>query len=319
MSTFERIFWFYGRMKGASFPDRRDFLDRFEVSESTFKRDMAFMRDRLGAPVEYDRERRGYFLSDESFEIPSFWFDRRQLLMLVGVSKQFEDTDGNGSGEISKLGEKLRGLLTMKDGRDISAFFSFENVEWVRCDCRTLDMLIEAMIRSAPVRFTYHTGGSDSISERVIEPCRIHYYMGSWYLVGFCRLKGEPRTFQLGRVSNAAVLDERFSAPGFDVEEYVGSSFGIFKGGKVETAVLRFDPFMGLFVKNEVWHDMQEMEVHEDGSVTLALPVADLTEIRRRVMQYGAHVEVLAPGELRSQVAEEAGKIMRIYQGNKGT
>ena len=39
---------------------KRQFLDRLEVSPATFKRDLDYLRDRFGAPIERDRERGGY-------------------------------------------------------------------------------------------------------------------------------------------------------------------------------------------------------------------------------------------------------------------
>ena len=37
----------------------RDFLDELEVSRATFKRDIEYLRDRLHAPIEYDRDAGG--------------------------------------------------------------------------------------------------------------------------------------------------------------------------------------------------------------------------------------------------------------------
>ncbi len=50
------------------------------------------------------------------------------------------------------------------------------------------------------------------------------------------------------------------------------------------------------------------------GGLRLTLPVADFTEIRMRIMQYGHNVEVLAPPELRRQVAEEVAATMEMYE-----
>jgi predicted DNA-binding transcriptional regulator YafY len=55
------------------------------------------------------------------------------------------------------------------------------------------------------------------------------------------------------------------------------------------------------------------MREEEDGSLTLSVPIADLTEIRRHVLKYGAEVEVLEPQELRRQVREEAARILLRY------
>jgi hypothetical protein len=38
----------------------RQLLDELEVSPATLKRDLEFLRDRLGAPIEYDRDLNAY-------------------------------------------------------------------------------------------------------------------------------------------------------------------------------------------------------------------------------------------------------------------
>ena len=44
---------------------RQQFLDALEVSPATFKRDLEYLRDRLAAPIVWDRERPGVTLPPE--------------------------------------------------------------------------------------------------------------------------------------------------------------------------------------------------------------------------------------------------------------
>jgi predicted DNA-binding transcriptional regulator YafY len=99
----------------------------------------------------------------------------------------------------------------------------------------------------------------------------------------------------------------------------VENSFGIFKGADTFEVVLRFDPFIARFVRNEIWHERQKVEDGADGSMTLRVPVANLTEIKMKVLKYGRHVEVIAPDALRREVVEEeAEMIVRNYGGSQG-
>jgi predicted DNA-binding transcriptional regulator YafY len=95
----------------------------------------------------------------------------------------------------------------------------------------------------------------------------------------------------------------------------VDNSFGIFKGLDAFEVVLRFDPFIARFIQNDIWHDRQRIADQTDGGLIMTLPVANLTEIKMKVLKYGCHVEVLQPEELRRQVREEAEMIVRNYSG----
>jgi predicted DNA-binding transcriptional regulator YafY len=316
MSSFERIFWFYQRLRRNGYPSRQRYMATFEVSESTFKRDLAYFRDRMGAPIDHAPEKNGYFLTHIAFELPSFWFNRTQLLLLIGLSNQLRKMKGLTAGsELSLFRDRLQGLLTMHDGSDIADCFSFEHVEWAICDCRHLDLLMEAILQRRCVSLTYHSAHNDTISNRSVEPYRLHNYMGTWYLIGFCLNRHEARLFQLARLIRLELLPDNFGAPRFDASAHVDNSFGIFKGADAFEVVLRFDPFIARFVRNEIWHDPQKVEDGADGSLTLTLPVANLTEIKMKVLKYGHHVEVIKPDALRRQVADEAEMIVKNYAG----
>lgn len=316
MSSFERICWFYQRLKQNIRTTRRHYTDQFEVSESTFKRDLAFMRDRLGAPVDYAAGKSGYVLTDGTFELPSFWFNKMQLLLLIGICNQLRKLKGITDGsELSVFRDRLEGLLTLHDGSDMTNCVSFEQVEWAVCDCRHLDLLMEAILQRQCVTLTYYAAGTDVISMRAVEPYRLHNYMGSWYLIAYCRYRKEPRMFQLARLIRLTLSHKDFQAPKFDVTAFMTNSFGIFKGTEVVEAVLHFAPFIARFIRNEIWFDGQQVEDCADGSLIMTLPVADLTEIKMKVLKYGRYVEVIKPEALRRQVAEEAKMIVRIYEG----
>ncbi len=315
MSSFERISWFYQRLKQKRHPSRRRYMAFFEVSESTFKRDIAFMRDRMGAPLEFDRAANGYVLTDDAYEIPSFWFKRMQLLLMIGICKQLQKVDGlTDGGALDDFSEKLRELLTLHDGSDITECFSFEYVEWAACNSRHIDVLMDAILQKCCIRLTYHAAGTGQTTSRTVEPYRLHNYMGTWYLVGFCRRHSQPRVFQVGRITDIELTSTGFDTLQFDPDTFLESSFGIFKGSAPFTVKLRFDAFISRFIRNEFWHDRQEISENPDGGLTMRLPVSDLTEIKMKVLKYGRHVEVLSPEDLREQVAAEAGEIVKMYQ-----
>jgi predicted DNA-binding transcriptional regulator YafY len=57
----ERLQAMDAAIRGGSYPSVQTFIDRFEVSERTVHGDLAFMRERLNASLEYDRGCGGYY------------------------------------------------------------------------------------------------------------------------------------------------------------------------------------------------------------------------------------------------------------------
>ncbi len=81
MSQMERIYKLDRLFRRKKPPSRREILDMFEISPAQFKRDLEYMRNRLGAPVTFDMEAGGYKYTSEEFNLPGLWFTR----LLLGV------------------------------------------------------------------------------------------------------------------------------------------------------------------------------------------------------------------------------------------
>ncbi|MBU1744787.1 MAG: WYL domain-containing protein, partial [Proteobacteria bacterium] len=48
--SYERYFWFHGRVKAGVFPNSACLADHFQISRKQAQRDVGFMRDRIDAP-----------------------------------------------------------------------------------------------------------------------------------------------------------------------------------------------------------------------------------------------------------------------------
>ena len=314
---FERIYWLYTKLKQGAYPSAARIKRKFEIHHSTFKRDLAYFRDRLGAPVAYDRHRNGYYLTDRSFELPAYWFDSHHLLMMLGALRHLAAMSKAEPPEIRTFRRRIEGLLINQYGRDIRSAVSFAQVQWSRCDTGLLDTLIDALSNRRLLTLTYFTAHSGRTRRRTVEPYRLHHYRGTWHLIGFCHLRSQPRVFMLSRIQEVEPLDKQYTTPRFDVADFLDGTFGIFRGGPVQEVVLRFSPAIARIVLDEIWHPDQTMTDLPDGGIRLSLKVANLTEIRRHVLMYGPDVEVLAPAELRQQVIDAAEGIRKLYGAEK--
>src|SRR5919199_2590949 len=66
-------------------------------------------------------------------------------------------------------------------------------------------------------------------------------------------------------------------------------------------------------VQESVWHHSQRLAELPGGGCLLTMRVGGIREIKNWVMSWGADVEVLAPAELRAQVAEDSRRMAARY------
>ena len=84
----------------------------------------------------------------------------------------------------------------------------------------------EAVSNRKTIRFDYHTFGSDLVEERLVDPYRMIYTHGDWYLVGFSHERGAARMFKLRRIrGRMTYLDKKlhdFEMPSdLNINDYV--------------------------------------------------------------------------------------------------
>ncbi|MBC7345024.1 MAG: WYL domain-containing protein, partial [Clostridia bacterium] len=154
----------------------------------------------------------------------------------------------------------------------------------------------------------------DQVSERYLDPYHVRYHQGAWYLIAYCHTRAEVRIFALDRIRELKVMEERFEPVNdFSLEEYLGLSMGIERGYGVWEVAIKFTPFQARWIRERKWHASQEMEELDDGSLILKLKVAGLNEVKRWVLSFGKEAEVLAPPELREEIAAELAAMVALY------
>lgn len=74
-------------------------------------------------------------------------------------------------------------------------------------------VLREAAADQAVARITYRSIGKEKTTIRDVEPWAVFTTLGRWYMMGYCRLVEDQRTFRVDRIRDIEVLEETFARP----------------------------------------------------------------------------------------------------------
>lgn len=77
----------------------------------------------------------------------------------------------------------------------------------------------------------------------------------------------------------------------FDFEKFSESAFNVIWGEPQEVKI-RFSPDQAPYIEERTWHPSQKIEKRADGSIDLTMRVANLWEIKRWLIGYGADAQV---------------------------
>jgi proteasome accessory factor B len=159
-------------------------------------------------------------------------------------------------------------------------------------------MLFGAVAERQPVRFRYHGG------VRQVDPWRLSFRNGQWYLAGWDHTRGGSRTFRLDRIESSPELA---GEPGAFDRPPAGSAapapaWQLGVDDEVSATVL-VDPDQASWAIGAVGPDAR-LERREDGSVAITVTVTNRDAFRAFVLGLLDHAQLLGPPALVDDLIE---------------
>ena len=298
--------------------------DRLEVSRATLKRDLAYMKDRLNAPIVFDREAGGYRFDraasavGDAYELPGLWFSAEEIHALLTMQHLLANLDTGGllGPHIQPLLARLSALLgsAASPAEEIQKRIFVLNVGNREFHLEHFQTVGSALLNRKRLQIDYFAKGKGELSQREVSPQRLVYYRNNWYLDAWCHLREDIRAFALDSIRRAEILEKKAKAvPAKSLDAVLGAGYGIFSGKDVRWATLRFTAERARWVAGERWHPQQQGRLLADGSYELKLPYSKDPELLMDILKFGADCTVLAPKELRERVAAEVRRMAETY------
>lgn len=169
--------------------------------------------------------------------------------------------------------------------------------------------LSEAIDKKQRVDVVYFSLSQNAQSQRVIHPYKIYIYKGAYYVAAFCEKRQEIRDFKLSRIRHYKVIEgsienepsSKDARKGFDFENYIKNTFGIFKDEGVEVILKIKYPYNHI-VKENRYHPEQIIEEVDDNTILFKAHLKGETEIESWILSMGEHCRVIAPESLQKKI-----------------
>jgi predicted DNA-binding transcriptional regulator YafY len=178
-----------------------------------------------------------------------------------------------------------------------------------------INRVTDAALNRKTIEIVYYTMSRRKKTRRKVDPYRVWFFDGTFYLIGLCHMRNEVRIFALDRIKMLHQTRETFTIPeNFNLDDFMGSSFGVYQGPPIHIKVW-FHPDVAGYIKEKIWHESQQIHPQPDGSIIFEAQVAGTDEIRFWIMTWGSKAEVLEPESLREEIRAEAERMARRYEG----
>ena len=289
------------------------------VSERTIRRTIELMRDRLGAPIDWEPSTKTYFYTRPWTGLEGVNVNTAEALALILAEQCFRGLRG------SPIATALHALLDkMADNAGDQVRHSWTSLASAvytapadRVTAREQEhftAMADAVRKRSVVRIRYAKPADKDPVPRTIHPLGLAELDRRWVVVAFDPAAGGIRKFLLARINTCRRLRESFTPPeGFDLDAYLGGSMGLFTGDTAFTVEAVFSAYAEPYLREDPWHPSQVLRALPDGGVRARWQVNHLLDIQRKLLSWGRHVTVLGPPELAATFADIAKDFSRKY------
>jgi predicted DNA-binding transcriptional regulator YafY len=283
----------------------------FEVSERTIYRDIDALSQLRVPIISYEGLGGGYEI-DPSYFIPSIKLSEQEILILLMVLKAGEELRiPNMTTDYNLLSSKLINVLSDEERRKVAQVISHIEFDMIRIMPKgyihdVLKPLLEAFWRSCDLQIGYYHPERNQTEPRRLSPMELFFENGGWYLVGYCHLRQEKRTFRLDRIVSITCLDEE--------NLYMDSQLTLPQHDKFKwyTYELMIDPALYRVIKDDVYLQFTEVKNTKDGlHLTVRTPCKN--DILNLVLNHPEQVTALKPEEFIQEIEKLSQVICKKY------
>ena len=189
----ERMLRIHQFIQSGSFPNASKLAAELEVSTKSVHRDLEFMRDRLGLPLEFDRARFGYFYTEQVSAFPTVQITEGELFALVVAESALRQYRGTSFEKpllsaIKKMEQSLPETISLNLG-EVERAISFRTRAEPLLDLEIFEHLAKATANRRQLELTYRKPGMQELERRVVDPYHLANINGEWFLFAYDHLR----------------------------------------------------------------------------------------------------------------------------------
>jgi predicted DNA-binding transcriptional regulator YafY len=261
----------------------------------------------------------GYTLLNNFIEAPLFFdFEEQTSLFHAAV---FAKEAGYYGGEalnraISKLNKYSNQEQKTKINQHLTSLEVISRLSSLSMES-FLKELEQALADGYSVKILYHKSGEKPLNYRLVDPYRIIYWNNKWYVIGFCHLRNDIRSFRVDRIESLMLTEnkfnrpENFSARDFFIKNLLPTTEGkeeiislVINGDKSVLADICQHWFLGHYLHERTSN--QAVFLLEKDIIHTYIPYL--------LLPYNQSIKVIEPISLKKRLIEVLSELIKFHQ-----
>ena len=294
-------------------------LTRFEVSQKTFLRDIAYLRDKRGAPIDYDASEKVFFLKSPYVDTSFLSVGNPQLTFIGTKLAETVLPEPFKSGVRRSMDAAI--LEFQDDEKTKSDYNCFVAAfdQRVKYNFEIVETVFKSCISCKNLELEY-LGGDGQSKSQIFSPHFMVERQGIWYLRGQLhssngRILKTPRiiTLALHRIKTAKILETDFVRDE-KIRESIAQE-GLFDFENISNVKMHCNAAIRQAVLEQHEHTGNEIIKNQDGSILLTIKYAQKRQIIKWVFAEQGNARIIEPESLSDEICAIARKILSVHSG----
>jgi predicted DNA-binding transcriptional regulator YafY len=264
-----------------------------------------------------EREDRWYLESEylqnfSNLRLPEITLTQKEallLFLLLSNNRLFQGSELESL--LTSLQQKLSALmptafLSSSQGESIDSLFATSPLHpsTLKGKEEILDTILSAISQRQACTASYTALSHGNRKTYTIHPLKLFQHEGSLFLFVYIPKADRIRILAVERITSLTPQDKHFTEPeDFDPEALLATSFDLSTEEPVITRIL-FTPQAARRIRGKRWSANQEIQEHEDGSLTLTMEASGKHDILRWVLSFADQARIIDPPQLREELRQ---------------
>lgn len=297
-----RLMTIMNRLEAGKCATTRDLCDEFNVTPRTVQRDLELL-NMTGFLVTSPEK--GTHTFEKGFTLKKMELSGEEASLLAffceiakSLGGKFEDSFQRIMKKVLQQEYESPYYAKIPDGVKLEKEYPF------------VTELEEAIADNEVIDIKYERADG-SLREHKVDPLKIIFYDGFWYLL--VRVGGHKWVikYRLDRIKDIAPCGRYFTVPK-NIQAMLDDSVNVwFDERPAKKIVLKADSEVAGFFKAKKYFPHQKVKANKDGSLTIEAKASSNMEIIPNLMRWCPHVTVVSPKELKDEVRKKVSAYLK--------
>lgn len=308
MNRIDRVTAILIQLQSKKIVKAQDIAERFSISLRTVYRDVKTLEE-AGIPI-IGEAGIGYSIM-EGYRLPPVMFTREEATAFLTAEKLIEKfTDHSTEEGYKSAMYKVRAVLRSAE-KDLLENID-DHIEVLQSPARQnakqtvspLQTILRSISSKNVLRMQYAALGAPTSTDRHIEPVGVFYMSNHWYLIAFCRLRGDYRNFRTDRMLQITITDERFDKEHPSLKSYLEQVTR--EERELHKVVMLVDKEVLRYLGDQKYYNGYVSETILGNRVEMTFLTSFLEGFARWYVMFGDRADIIEPAVLKERIKDIA-------------